>query len=155
MRILVTSIPGMGHIHPLVPLVSGLQRAGHEVVWATGPEACDRVERYGFRTVPAGPTAAERGSLAATPPPSPKSVPPRERRQTFFGARFGAAAIRMHRDLAPIVDDLHPDLIVHDAAEFAAAPIAKARGIPHVTVAFSGTLSDALVASIVEGAADE
>jgi integrase len=35
MRVLVTSTPGFGHIHPVVPLVQELQRAGHDVTWAT------------------------------------------------------------------------------------------------------------------------
>ena len=62
--------------------------------------------------------------------------------------------MRMREDLAPIVDAFRPELIVHDVAEFAAAPIAVARGIPHVTVAFSGRFSDALVRGIVESVGD-
>jgi UDP:flavonoid glycosyltransferase YjiC (YdhE family) len=59
----------------------------------------------------------------------------------------------MHADLVPIVDSFRPDLIVHDIAEFAAAPIATARNIAHVTVAFSGLLSELLLQGVVDSVA--
>lgn len=154
MRVLVTSVPGMGHVHPLVPLVLGLQRAGHDVAWATAPEARARIDGYGFRALPSG-SAPGAASTSPALPPGPdlradlRDVPPRERRAQFFGRRFGGAAVRMREDLAPIVDAFRPDLIVHDLAELAAAPVAAARGIPHVTVAFSGAVSESLVEGIV------
>lgn len=134
----------------MVPLVLGLQRAGHNVVWATAPEARARIEGYGFRAFASGsaPGAAS-ASAALLPGPDLRDVPPRERRAQFFGKRFGGAAVRMREDLAPLVDAFRPDLIVHDLAELAAAPVAAARGIPHVTVAFSGAVSESLVAGIV------
>lgn len=149
-QILVTSIPSVGHIHPLVPLALALQREGHEVVWATGPDACERVERYGFHAMSAGASTAERTSARARRAIDLAALPPRERRQAFVGAMWGATAARMQKDLAPIVDDLHPDLLLHDTAEFAAAPVASARGIPHITVAFSGALSEPLIKGIVD-----
>ena len=135
----------------MVPLAQGLQRAGHEVLWATSRDAGPRIERYGFRAVPAGVTPGAAASRSASGPPVDLSdVPPRERRALLFGKRFGAAAVRMRDDLAPIVDTFRPALIVHDLAELAAAPIATARGIPHVTVAFSGGLSEAVVEGVVD-----
>ena len=150
MRVLVTSVPGMGHVHPMVPLVLGLQRAGHDVAWATAPAAQSRIEGYGIHVYPSGKTPGAASTSAALPAePDLRDVPPLERRAQFFGRRFGAAAVRMREDLAPIVDAFRPDLIVHDLAELAAAPIAAARGIPHVTVAFSGAVSESLVEGIV------
>lgn len=151
MRILVTSTPGMGHVHPLVPLALGFQRAGHDVAWATAPEARARIEGYGFRALPSGlGPGAPSTSAASMPRLDLRGVPPRERRAQFFGRWFGEAAVRMREDLAPIVDAFRPDAIVHDLAELAAAPIAAARGIPHVTVAFSGAVSATLVQGIVD-----
>ena len=37
MRIVFTSYPAFGHLHPLVPLGLAAQAAGHEVRLATGP----------------------------------------------------------------------------------------------------------------------
>ena len=150
MRVLVTSRPGIGHVHPLVPLALGLQRTGHDVAWATAPEMRARIEGYGFRALPSGSAPGTASASAALLPGHDlRDVPPRERRAQFFGKRFGGAAVRMREDLAPLVDAFRPDLIVHDLAELAAAPVAAARGIPHVTVAFSGAVSESLVEGIV------
>jgi UDP:flavonoid glycosyltransferase YjiC (YdhE family) len=46
----------------------------------------------------------------------------------------------MREDLIAIFDEVEPDVVVHDIAELAAPPMAVARGIPHVTVAFSGVV---------------
>jgi UDP:flavonoid glycosyltransferase YjiC (YdhE family) len=151
MRVLVTSRPGMGHVHPLVPVVSGLQRAGHDVAWATAAEARARIEGYGFPALPSGSAGAEAARAALR---DLHDVPPRERRARFFGPRFGAAAVRMRADLAPLVDELRPDLIVHDLGELAAPAVAAARGIPHVTVAFSGALPAPLLEGIVGAVGD-
>jgi UDP:flavonoid glycosyltransferase YjiC (YdhE family) len=48
----------------------------------------------------------------------------------------------MHAHLIPIFDEFRPDVVISERAELAAAPMAEARGIPHVTVAFSGALPE-------------
>lgn len=144
----------MGHIHPLMPIALALKDAGHDVVWATGSEACQRVESYGFKAISAGMSPDERRQAFPGPQTDVSAVHPRQRRALIFGKRFGGMARSMREDLAPIVDSLHPDLIVHDLAEFAAAPIAVARDIAHVTVAFSGALSGSLLQGVVDVVAD-
>ena len=59
MRVLVATLPLWGHIQPLLPLATALQRRGHELVWASGPDACPRIERLGIKTAPAGLTEAD------------------------------------------------------------------------------------------------
>lgn len=154
MRVLVSSISGMGHIHPLVPIARGLQRAGHEVLWATGSKACPRVESYGFKAIPSGMSPGEERHATHEPQPNLAAVPPRERRALLFGKRFGGMAGPMRADLVPIVESFRPDLIIHDLAEFAAAPIATARNIAHVTVAFSGALSGSLLQGVADSLAN-
>jgi UDP:flavonoid glycosyltransferase YjiC (YdhE family) len=155
MRVLFTSTPGAGHIHPLVPLASELQASGHEVVWATAADGCARVERYGFRALPAGMSLQDRTSAFRERKPDIFSRPPRERREVFMPEIFGVvAAPRMRDDLIAIFADYRPDLVVHDLAELAAAPLACAGGIPHVTVAYSGRLSSGLQAGLVESVAE-
>ena len=148
MKVLMTSMPGIGHVHPLVPLALGLQRTGHDVAWATAPQLRARIEGYGFRALPSGSVGSVPGAVSASADDL-RDVPPRERRAQFFGKRFGGVAVRMREDLARLVDEFRPDLIVHDMAELAAAPIAASRGIPHVTVAFSGAVSESLTEGIV------
>jgi UDP:flavonoid glycosyltransferase YjiC (YdhE family) len=154
MRVLVTSTPGSGHIHPLVPLVTELQDAGHDVVWATAPEARARVERYGFRSVGAGLNTTERRNVFLQTRPDVFTLPPRERRAVLMPGLFGrAAAPPMRADLEPIVEEYRPDIIVHEVAEFAGPLLANLRGTPHVAVGFSGALTDEIHSLIRESVA--
>ncbi|CAN0495709.1 unnamed protein product, partial [Phaeothamnion confervicola] len=69
------------------------------------------------------------------------ALPPRRRRPLAFTGFFAdAAAPVMQPDLAAVVDEVRPDIVIHEIAELAGAAVATARGIPHVTVAFSGAL---------------
>src|SRR5688572_23939458 len=54
MRLLFTCYPGIGHLHPMLPLARAATRAGHEVVFATGPDVAVRAEAQGFTAWPAG-----------------------------------------------------------------------------------------------------
>ena len=155
MRVLVTSTPGAGHIHPLVPLAAELMTAGHDVVWATAAESCSRVERYGFAAVAAGMSGDERRRLFVARVPDLSVLPVRERRKEVLPVLFGGiAAPKMRDDLAGIVDDLEPDVIVHDLLEFAAAPVAAARGIPHATLSFGGALPPGVLAAAAASVAE-
>jgi hypothetical protein len=152
----VTSTPGSGHIHPLVPLAAELQAAGHDVLWATAEEACAQVERYGFRATPAGlPGAERRRRFAERAGAVLPRLGERERRAVLLPVMFGEIATPpMLRDLVSVFDSFQPDVVIHDLVEFAAAPIAAARGIPHVTVSFGCALSPALIAVAAASVAD-
>ena len=150
MRILVTSTPGTGHIHPLAPLALALSQAGHEVRWATAQESCAQLADYGFTPVAAGMGLLERNAGLAPSMPEIMALEPRQRRGRLFSGFFAhIAAPRMRADLEAIFDSFDPDLVVHETSELAAAPMAMARGLPHVTVAFSGTLPDETVAMLL------
>jgi UDP:flavonoid glycosyltransferase YjiC (YdhE family) len=154
MRILVTSTPGAGHLHPLVPLTQELVAVGHEVVWATAPSACEMVGRFGFRSVPCGLDGADRRSMVMERAPSLFELPPRERRAVMLSTTFGeVAAPLMRDDLVGVFDEFQPDVVVHDYAELAAAPMSSARSIGCVSVGFSGAVSDAVQRSVEVSAA--
>jgi hypothetical protein len=69
--------------------------------------------------------------------------PPRARRGLLFSIMFAeAAAPAMRVQLAPVLDEFDPHVVIHETGELAAAPLARARDVPSVTVAFSGTLPD-------------
>ena len=51
MRVLFTSITELGHIHPMIPVARAAMDRGWEVVWATGADACPRIERAGIKAV--------------------------------------------------------------------------------------------------------
>ncbi len=143
MRILVTSTPGMGHLTALLPLMTSLQRASHDLLMVTAAESCDLVERYGFAVRPGGLSSNERRHRFAQRMPEVLALPPRERRPLFFTGYFAdIAAPVMRIALQPVFDEFRPDIAIHERGELASAPMATARGIPHVTVAFSGALPE-------------
>lgn len=145
MRILVTSTPGTGHLLPIAPLARELQAAGHEIVWATAVQAHERVARLGFRAEPAGLAVGPRTAAFLARSPEMLALPPRDRRRVALPVMFGEiAAPAMLADLRPVFDAFEPQLVLHDLAELAAAPLAASRGIPCVTIGFSGAISDDL-----------
>jgi UDP:flavonoid glycosyltransferase YjiC (YdhE family) len=150
-RVLCTSTGGAGHIGALAPIALALRDAGHDVQWAVAPEGGERVAAMGFAWSPAGLTTTERRDAARADIAAVMQLPMADRRGPLFTALFArAAAPAMRRDLAPLLDELRPDVVVRETAELAAAPMAAARGIPVVTVAFSGVLPAAARAPVVD-----
>jgi UDP:flavonoid glycosyltransferase YjiC (YdhE family) len=147
-RVLIAATPGTGHLHPVVPLALALRRRGHDVTWATARSGHAVVERYGFEPVAAGLDLAERGRCFQEHFPDGPAGPPRQRRPAAFAGIFATvAAPRMAADLEPIVDRVRPQVVVHEVAELASAPIARQAGVPSVSLAFSGLLPPSVVAA--------
>ncbi len=143
LRVLCTSTGGSGHIHALAPLALALRRRGHDVRWATASDGGAAVAAMGFEWSVAGMTTADRREAAADELGRIMQLPMADRRGPMFAAFFArAAGPVMQRDLAPILDELRPDVVVREVAELGVAPMAAARGIPLVTVAFSGVLPE-------------
>jgi UDP:flavonoid glycosyltransferase YjiC (YdhE family) len=144
-RVLIASTPGTGHLHPLVPIAHACVARGNEVRWAVASDAVERVASYGFDAVPAGLTIRERFERFSAIVDL-RSVDPPTARPVFFNGLFAdVSGPIMREQLGPIVDDFRPDVIVHDLAELASPAVAAARGVPSVTVAFSGEVYPAIV----------
>jgi UDP:flavonoid glycosyltransferase YjiC (YdhE family) len=88
-------------------------------------------------------TAARRDAAGAATLGTIMELPMEQRRGPLFSAFFArAAAPVMRRELGPIFDRVRPDVVLRETGELAAAPMAAARGIPLVTVAFSGVIPE-------------
>ena len=151
MRVLFTSTPGWGHIHPMVPLARAFEERGDDVLWATAAEAVDRLGKEGFRAESAGlpvsvamPAFRDRYPEAATLPPAEL---PAFMFQRFFGA---VRAAPMVADLVPIAEAWQPDLLVCDQAELAGPIVAAMRGVKNVTHAFGAVLPPARLEAAAE-----
>jgi UDP:flavonoid glycosyltransferase YjiC (YdhE family) len=148
MRVLFTATPGWGHIHPMVPLGRALLDRGHDLLWVTGADACERLAREGFRAAAAG--LGERQGMAELYRRFPQipSLAPSERPDFMFPRLFGTVrASAMQRDLEPLARSWAPDLFVCDAAELAGHLQAAALGVPSVTHSFGALLPEARVAA--------
>lgn len=137
MRVLITSSPPIGHVHPLVPLATALQETGHDLRWATGPDACPIVAAAGFETVVAGLTATGRREEYFRRYPEARVLPPEELPGHMFPRLFGTlSAPPMLDDLLAFVSSWRPDVVVHEAAELAAPIVAAVLGVPTANQGF-------------------
>lgn len=141
MRVLFTSTPGWGHIHPMVPLAQAFLDRGDEVLWATSAEVCARLDGEGFRTAAVGLGHGEGMAEFARRFPEVRELPPPERPDFMFHRFFGAVrAGPMLADLRPAAGAWAPALLVCDAAELAGPIVAAGLGVPNVTHAFGALL---------------
>ena len=141
MRVLFTTTPGWGHVHPMVPLARAFLEQGDEVLWVTAGSACARLERAGFRVVSAGLDESEGMSRLFRQFPEIAALPPPERPDFMFPRLFGTIrAAPMLAGLLPVVREWSPSLVVRDAAEFAGPIAAAALDVPSVTHSFGALL---------------
>jgi UDP:flavonoid glycosyltransferase YjiC (YdhE family) len=133
MRILLTAFPGYGHVYPILPMARAAQRAGHDVVIATGPNLTAMVAQFGLTTWQVGTTGKESEAQVIESSANWGALDPEQRMPRFFADMFaGAGAIRA-TDLVPLAMEWKPDLIVHEIAEPAGAVAAAHTGARHAS----------------------
>jgi UDP:flavonoid glycosyltransferase YjiC (YdhE family) len=135
----------------MVPLARAFLDRGDSVLWATGADACARLEQEGFATSATGLT--ERGGMAELDRQFPeiRTMPPAERPPYMFPRLFGTVrAASMLDDLMPVAKAWAPTLVVCDTAEFAGPIVAAALGVPNVTHSFGALLMESRVADATE-----
>lgn len=59
MRVLFSSVPEVGHLHPMLGLARALAEAGHQVAFAVSPDLEPRARQGGFETLPVGQELAD------------------------------------------------------------------------------------------------
>ena len=131
MRILCTCLPGHGHFNPMLALAQGLIRAGHEVAFSTAADFCPHIRRTGFTALPTGLSLVDQIEEARRRYPEQDRLVAMERFEQFVPRMLaGVAAPARAADLAPLVAEWKPDLLLHDETEFAGPVVAAAAGIP-------------------------
>ena len=139
MRVLITSTSGYGHVFPMVPLAMALRADGHEVLWATAPDAGRLLAAAGIETVAAGMSGTERVRVRNATAAQAVGVRREDIAAYMFPRLFGAASTpRMLADLLPVARSWAPDLVVHEQAELAGPLVAALLDLPSVTHAFGG-----------------
>jgi UDP:flavonoid glycosyltransferase YjiC (YdhE family) len=147
MRLLLTSVPGLGHLHPVLPLALAAARAGHDVLVATGADRVDWVRRCGLDAQPAGlPLGGMRERMTARGLAGPELA-----RHLFTTI----AVPPMVDDLLPVVDEWQPDLLLHEEGEYAAPLVAALRDLPCVTHSWSAPARPREGRSMLDGPLSE
>lgn len=137
MRVLFTSLPGVGHLFPVVPLAWALRAAGHTVLVATDRAFLQVVTGAGLPAAavldPVDPVELFRGAGPAAGPLSPAgrngaSVSPAER----TGHRCAENGIRALRATRALVEAWCPDLVIAEPMELAGPAAATIASVPWV-----------------------
>lgn len=136
MRFLFTCVPGLGHLHPLVPLARALEDAGHVVAVATAPVFAEAVTHAGLECIPAGMNWDERRLLETVPEIG--SVAKAYRGEWMMNNIFLDRSPRsMVRDLAAIIAAWRPDMIIAGSFEYGGPLAAEKAGLPYATAIYT------------------
>jgi UDP:flavonoid glycosyltransferase YjiC (YdhE family) len=127
MRILFTSFPALGHLHPIVPLALAARDAGHDVRVATGPDLVPWVQRCGLPAVPVG-ISQDAATAEATRRRGPQHT------EDIFTEIWMPAALG---GLLALTSAWRVDLIVHEEQEYAAVLLAAILEVRCVTHSWS------------------
>ncbi len=155
MRVLFSSTAGQGHAQPMFPLATAFRDQGHDVLWAAPPEAHARIGAAGFEVRRSGQDVAWCGGEYARRWPGALGLPVEEAVLHMYPRLFGAVAVAAARqDLLEIASTFHPDLVVHEAAEYAAPAVAATLGVRAVAHGIGLGIKSGLVteASALAGA---
>jgi UDP:flavonoid glycosyltransferase YjiC (YdhE family) len=131
-RILVTAEPSFGHVNPVLPLARAAQRAGHDVVVATGAEMTDHVRRHGLPVWPVGRSRAEVDARFRATNPDLDRLGFEERIARMADGLFVQAADERVPDLLARTAEWRPDVVISETGELAGPIIAARVGARHL-----------------------
>ncbi len=154
MRILFSSISGIGHVYPMIPLARALVARGHDVRWAAAAEMTSLITDSGIATGRAGIALGTAIGEYRRRYPESAALPPAQVPEHMGPKLFGEiAAPIMLLELLPLARAFEPDLLVHDTSEFAAPIVAALLRVPAVTHAFGALIPAHRMAAAGEEAA--
>lgn len=143
MRVLFSTVPGLGHFFPMVPLAWGFRCAGHQVLVAAPARVAQAVRSAGLQHSPVGESRTA----------------PRAGRQDFRPADDRSASAEPWVELAEravagtieIVREWRPHLVVSGFADFSGPIAATLGGIPKVSHHWGMHVSEGLLATLMSG----
>ncbi|EST35522.1 hypothetical protein M878_05530 [Streptomyces roseochromogenus subsp. oscitans DS 12.976] len=124
---LFTSLPGIGHLFPMVPLAWALQAAGHTVLVATDREFLPVVTAAGL---PGAAVLDPIDPVELFRPAGPSGGPVSPAEST--GHRCAESGIRALPAIRALVDVWHPNLVIAEPMELAGPAAAAIAGVPWV-----------------------
>lgn len=130
MRVLVSAVPAIGHIIPLLDLAQSLQEAGHDLRFATNVERHGLISAAGLRPLEAGMDLAEMREERLRRWPETAGQPASNWATRMWAQIMAPSTLR---DLLVVMGEWTPDVVLHDEGDYA-GPVAAAQwNIPWVT----------------------
>src|SRR5919107_1362040 len=129
-RILIGTMPFVGHVNPLLPIARELVDGGHDVRWYTGGQFREKIEALGARYVPM-PNAVEIEEDAwKRRHPQVAAMKPLDQLRFVLKHVFIDSAVEHFHDLLAILDDAPADVVLADSSFGAAGMLHEAGGPP-------------------------
>ena len=136
MRVLLSTLPGLGHLHPMIPLGRALADAGHEVKVAASPSFGSYVERSGLESLSVGPDWMEE-DIDLFCPGFTSSLAKGQMTSFVDIPRRGVV-----EDIPKLAPLWRPDVILHDHTELGGWMAGELLDVPHVPFAMTSRLLD-------------
>jgi UDP:flavonoid glycosyltransferase YjiC (YdhE family) len=133
MRLLFCSLPAHDHVLELIPVAEAAKHRGHDVAIAVSGRFGPTIEALGLEHITAGPDwiGAVIDSLDGDVLPDEME----DFTQFFMAELFcGDPAAEMGDDVAQVIEDWNPDIVLRDTGELGGFLAAERAGLPHVTV---------------------
>jgi UDP:flavonoid glycosyltransferase YjiC (YdhE family) len=137
MRVLVSAVPAIGHIVPLLDLAQSLQSAGHEVRFATNKDLHRLIIAAGLQPVEAGMSAAEMRDERKRRWPETERQPASKWATRMWAQIMAPSSLQ---DLLAITVDWRPHVVVHDEGDYAGPVTAVKSAVPWITHAWGSPL---------------
>lgn len=137
MRILFSSAGTHGHVYPLLPLAVAAREAGHDMFFGTTEQFHPLLRGLGFTPLPVGTSVGEAFvAMLGDDPPDRSALTPEEI-LAHAGRVFGEIMPRRTAaDLAPLLAEHRPELVVHESGAAGAGIAARRAGVPGVCHGF-------------------
>lgn len=134
MRVLFCSSGSAGHLRPMRPLARAFRQRGHDVGWATAPDALRELDALDVEPLAVGlPMTAARQRYFERWPEARVLRGEALSAHTFPRLFGGVVAPAMVDELDAVLERWRPDLVVNEPAALAAPLVCTARGIRHMT----------------------
>src|SRR6266567_392241 len=133
MRALFTTLPGLGHLHAMVPMARALIAAGHEVAFATSLRFSPIVEASGFQCFPCGFDWLEEEFSLSFPELRSAPIGSEQTQLLVMDLLADQLPRQMVPELTARIRAWNADIVVRDLLEFSGCLAAEAEGIPHAS----------------------
>ncbi|WP_367128831.1 glycosyltransferase [Saccharothrix sp. HUAS TT1] len=132
MRILFSSLGLHGHTYPLLPLAIAARELGHDVDYFTGPAFANALAPHGIEHIVGGMELREAFEIAGAGGGTPQDFDPERIAFAFASVLPRSFAA----DLAPVIAERKPDLVVHEVGNPGAGLAARVAGVPALCHSF-------------------
>lgn len=139
-RLLVATVPLIGHVQPMVLLVRALVDRGHDVVWYAGRKFRASIEATGARYEPPVTAADWDDSDPEQYLPELRGKRGLARVRAQLKAMFIAPMVDQFTDLARLADRDAPDAVISDSAHLGAQLLSEQRDLPWAQLSISALM---------------